>query len=117
MNRRAFIGSFVLGVVGVPSVVRAQTTRAPYRIGILGLGLTSDFSGPQPRSPPVNALLRRLSELKYVYGEHFVTEPRGSEGEPERFPVLAAELARLQMDVIVAAGVTLPALKHATSTI
>jgi putative ABC transport system substrate-binding protein len=58
-----------------------------------------------------------LRELGYVYGEHFVTEPRGGEGKPERFPNLAAELVRLQVDVIVAGGPTLPALKQATSTI
>ena len=54
--------------------------------------------GPQPRGSIVNALLRGLRELGYVYGEHFVTEPRGAEGKPERFPGLAAELVRLQVD-------------------
>jgi putative ABC transport system substrate-binding protein len=58
-----------------------------------------------------------LRELGYVYGEQFVTEPRGGEGKPERLPDLAAELVRLQVDVIVAAGPTLRALKQATSTI
>jgi ABC-type uncharacterized transport system substrate-binding protein len=73
--------------------------------------------GPEPQFPAVNALLRRLRELGWVYGEHFVTEPRGGEGRPQRFPSLAAELVRLQVDVIVAGGPTLPALKQATSTI
>jgi putative ABC transport system substrate-binding protein len=60
-----------------------------------------------------------LRELGYVYGEHFVTEPRGGEGKPERFPALAAELVRLQVDVIVSAGPPsmLAAVKRATSTI
>ena len=69
--------------------------------------------GPQPRSPFVNALLRRLRELGYVYGEHFVTEPRGGEGRPERYQSLAVELVRLQVDVIVAPGPMLRALKQA----
>jgi putative tryptophan/tyrosine transport system substrate-binding protein len=73
--------------------------------------------GPQPRSRSHNALLRGLRELGYVYGEHFVTEPRGGEGRPERYPRLAAELVRLQVDVILGSGPTLPALKQATSTI
>jgi hypothetical protein len=73
--------------------------------------------GPQPQAPDINALLRGLRDLGYVYGEHFVTEPRGSEGKPERFLSLAAELVRLQVDVIFAAGVALPALKQVTSTI
>ncbi len=73
--------------------------------------------GPQPRFPVHNALLRGLRELGYVYGEHFVTEPRGAAGKPERFPGLAAELVRLKVDVIVAAGPALSALKQASSTI
>jgi putative ABC transport system substrate-binding protein len=51
-----------------------------------------------------------------VYGQHFVTEPRGAEGKPELYPGLAAELVRLQVDVIVSSGPTLAALKQATST-
>jgi putative ABC transport system substrate-binding protein len=57
------------------------------------------------------------AELGYVYGEHFVIEPRGAEGKPARFPSLAAELLRLQVDVIVATGLALPPLKQATSTV
>ena len=62
-------------------------------------------------------MLAGLRELGYVYGEHFVTVPRSSEGKSERFPALAAELVAVQVDVIVAAGPALPALKQATSTI
>jgi putative ABC transport system substrate-binding protein len=58
-----------------------------------------------------------LRDLGYVYGEHFVIEPRSAEGNPERNPGLAAELVRLRMDVIVARGQELYALKQATSTI
>ena len=65
----------------------------------------------------MRALLRGLSELGYVYGKDFVTESRGGGGRPERFPGLAAELIRLQVDVILAAGPALPALKQATSSI
>src|SRR2546428_3564226 len=118
MDRRAFIGSLALGTLAAPHVARAQSARKVHRIGILSsTSATSDMVGPQPRSPSVNALLGRLRELGYVYGEHFVTEPRGGEGKPERFPDLATELVRLQVDVIVAAGPMLPALQQATSTI
>src|SRR5882672_5444934 len=105
MDRRAFIGSLALGTLAVPRAARAQSPRKVYRIGILGSrASTSEMVGPQPPDPSVNALLSGLRELGYVYGEHFVTEPRAAEGKPERFPGLAAELARLQVDVIVAAG-------------
>jgi putative ABC transport system substrate-binding protein len=117
MDRRVFTGGLALGAFAVPRAARAQPARKVYRIGILGLGVTADMVGPQPRSPFINALLRGLRELGYVYGEHFVTEPRGAEDRPERFPGLAAEVVRLQVDVIVAGGVLLAALKEATSTI
>jgi putative ABC transport system substrate-binding protein len=118
MDRRAFLGSLALGTLAVPRAAPAQPARKVYRIGILGsFATTSDLVGPQPQNPSLNALLRGLRELGYVYGEHFVTEVRSAEGRPERFPSLAAELVRLQVDVIVGAGPTLAALKQATSTI
>jgi ABC-type uncharacterized transport system substrate-binding protein len=117
VDRRDFIGNLALGTFVAPRVANAQTARKVYRIGILGLGQTSRITGPQPQGPDINAFLRGLRELGYVYGEQFVTEPRGAAGKPERFPILAAELVRLQVDVIVAPGPALPALKQATSTI
>ena len=118
MDRRAFIGSLALGTLAMPRAALAQPVRKVYRIGILGSrSSTSEIIGPQPQDPAVNALLRGLRELGYVYGEHFVTEPRGAEGKFERFPNLAAELVRLQVDAIVAPGPPLAALKQATSTI
>ena len=119
MDRRTFIRSLApaLGPFAVPRAAPAQSTRKVYRIGILSLGVTSDTVGPQPRNPTQAALLRGLRELGYVYGEHFVTEVRGGESRPERFPSLATDLVRLQVDVIIAPGPMLPALKQATSTI
>jgi putative ABC transport system substrate-binding protein len=118
MDRRAFIGSLALGTLAAPRAAPAQPARKVYRIGILSPSVTtSEMVGPQPRAPFTNALLQGLRELGYLYGEHFVTEPRGGEGKPERFPDLAAELVRLRVDVIVSGGPTLAALKQATSTI
>ena len=116
MDRRAFIGSLALGTLALPRAAPAQPARKVYRIGVLGLGETAGMVGPQPRGPFSNALVRGLRELGYVYGKHFVTEPRG-ESRPERYPSVAAELVRLQVDVIVASGPMLAALKQATSTI
>jgi len=46
-----------------------------------------------------------------------MTEVRGGDGKPELFPALATELVGLKMDVILAPGPALPALKRATSTV
>jgi putative ABC transport system substrate-binding protein len=117
MDRRAFVGSVALGVLARPRAARAQPARRVYRIGILGLGQTSHLTGPRPLAPDIDAFVRGLGDLGYVYGTQFVTEPRGADGRPERYASLAAELLRLQLDVIVAAGPALPALKQATSTL
>jgi putative ABC transport system substrate-binding protein len=117
MNRRAFIGSLALATLAAARVARAQPARKVYRIGVLSVLATADLAGPEPRSPFGTALLRGLAERGYVYGQDFVTEHRGAEGKPERYPVLASELARLKPDVIVAAGPALSALKQATATI
>src|SRR5207247_6584757 len=79
MNRRSFIGKLALGILAVPRLAPAQPERKVYRIGVLShIAMTSDLVGPQPRQPSVNALVQGLRELGYVYGEHFVTEPRGA---------------------------------------
>jgi putative ABC transport system substrate-binding protein len=118
MNRRTFVGNLALGVVARPRGAHARPTGRMARIGILSFaGTTSDVVGPEPRRAATKAFLRGLRDLGYVYGRNFVTEARGADGKPERWPVLAAELVRLQVDVIVAPGPTLAAFKRATSTI
>ena len=117
MNRRSFIGGTTVGLLAAPHVILAQPARRVARIGILGLATTAEVIGPHPKSRSADALLRGLRELGYVYGEHFVTEGRGAEAKPERFPALVADLIRLRVDVIVAAGPAHSALKQATSTI
>ena len=117
MDRRAFIGGLGLAFAR-PRDARAQPAPKVARIGILSFaGTTAEVTGPDASRPSVKALLRGLHELGYVYGRDFVTEARAGEGRPERWPVMVDELVRLQVDVIVAPGPTLPALKRATSTI
>ena len=116
-DRRAFVGMIAGGLLAVRQAAHAQPARKVYRIGILSLAPTSDLIGPQPRSPSIKALVRGMRDLGYTYGEHFVTEARRAEGKPERFPGMVDELVHLQVDVILAAGAALPALKQAPSTI
>ena len=117
MNRRAFVGGTTVGLLAAPHVMLAQPARRVARIGLLGLATTAEVIGPHPKSRSAEAFLRGLRGLGYVYGEDFVTEARGAEARPERFPALVADLIRLRVDVIVAAGPALSALKQATSTI
>ena len=70
---------------------------------------------PRPRE----AFLQGLRELGWVEGKNLFIEYRDAQGKPDRFPALAAELAALNVDLILAGGGTLGALaaKGATSTI
>src|SRR5262245_35273041 len=118
MEQRAFIGGLALGAFAPSAASGAQPARKAYRIGVLSSRYAAaDVAGPRPVDPHVAALLRGLRDLGYVYGEHFVTEARGGEGRPDRFPDLAAELVRVPVDVIVAGGPVLRPIQQATSAI
>ena len=117
MDRRRFLASLTLASVAASRIASPQPTRRFYRIGLASISKASDIAGPEPRNPYTRAFLKELQAFGYVYGVNFVTEPHGTEGKPERYPVVAAELVRKHVDVIVGAGPTLPALKQATSSI
>ncbi|MFZ2649024.1 MAG: ABC transporter substrate-binding protein [Burkholderiaceae bacterium] len=88
---------------------RAQQAGRTYRLGWLGLAA--------PRAAPYNiAFVKRLGELGFVEGRNLVIEFRGSPGQIERLPQLAAELTQLNCDVYFAPGseLNLNAVKQAT---
>ncbi len=117
MERRVFLGTLTVGLLAAPLAAEAQPAGKVWRIGVLGYApTTADMVGPDPKNEFTQALLRGLRELGYVYGQHFVTEPRGAERRLDAYPSLVAELIRLQVDVIVCVGAALSSLK-ATSTI
>jgi hypothetical protein len=51
----------------------------------------------------VAAFQKRLGQVGYVEGQHFVLDLKWAEGKVDRFPALARELALLAPDVVVAA--------------
>ncbi|PYN41109.1 MAG: ABC transporter substrate-binding protein [Candidatus Rokuibacteriota bacterium] len=100
--------------LGTLSALAAEAQPAKVaRIGILTTG--------DPRSaPPANweGFLQGLRESGYVEGQNIAFEHRNAQGKPELFPDLAADLARLPVDVIFARGPwAVPAAKAATRTI
>jgi putative tryptophan/tyrosine transport system substrate-binding protein len=90
----------------------AQQAKRVARVGYLSASSASQVS------PRAEAFRQGLRELGYVEGKNLVLEFRYAEGKFDNLPVLAAELVRLNVDVIVTAGpsVTRPA-KEATATI
>lgn len=90
--------------------VDAQQARKVYRIGYLWL-----HAGPSPMD---DAFRKRLRELGWVEGRNIVIEQRTAESNPERLGDLAAELVRLNVDLIFATNTpTAQAAKKATSAI
>ena len=66
----------------------------------------------------LEAFRQGLRELGWIEGDNINIEYRWAEGKVARFPVLAAELVRLKVDVIIASGTpSLRALQHATTSI
>ena len=55
--------------------------------------------------------MQRLSELGWIDGRTVAIEYRWSAGRTERYPKIAAEFVRLNVDVIVATGGAIPAAK------
>jgi len=88
--------TFALGLFAGPFPTEAQQAGKVYRIGILRSG-----SGPPTTSPFYIGLRQGLRELGYVEGQNLVIEYRSAKRKPERYPVIAAELVRLKVDVIV----------------
>ena len=88
-----------------------QTTKVA-RIGFLGATF------PSTESARIEAFRQGLREHRYIEGKNIVIEYRWAEGKLDRLPDLAAELVRLDVEVIVAGGSTSTgAAKKATSSI
>src|SRR5262245_52048884 len=88
-----------------------QTGKVP-RTGYLGGGSPSSYPAR------IEAFRQGLRELGYMEGKNIVVEYRYAEGKADRERELAAELARLKVDVIVTGGPTSTrAAKEATVTI
>jgi ABC-type uncharacterized transport system substrate-binding protein len=85
--------SFVLA----PIATAQPTARIP-RVGFLHPGVAD------PKPPAVLALEEGLRELGYVNGQNIALTYRWGGGKLEILPDLAADLARLKVDVLYAAG-------------
>ena len=73
--------------------------------------------GGSPGSPFIEAFEAGLRDLGWVKGQNVALEYRYAEGKPERLPGLAAELVRMNPDLIVAPGPPARVVRDATSTI
>jgi putative ABC transport system substrate-binding protein len=97
MNRRAFIVASV-GVLAVQRGVEAQQGGKVHRIGFLGT------TSPASHGAFLDAFRSGLQERGYIEGKTVSFEYRWAENDYARLPGLAAELVRLNVDVILTHG-------------
>jgi putative ABC transport system substrate-binding protein len=113
VKRREFITLLGGAATAWPLAARAQQPMAKLpTIGFLGSATLL------VESQRVAAFVQRLRQLGWIENRNVAIEYRWAEGRTERFTELAAEFARLKVDLIVAA--TTPAViaaKQATSVI
>ncbi len=114
MNPPRFVSIVALGLTlyALPSATLAQQPAKAYRIGVLS------STGPEQENLVWADLRGLLRERGWVEGQNLVLEWRYAEGKYERLPALAAELVRLEPDLIMArGGPGTTAAKRATATI
>jgi putative ABC transport system substrate-binding protein len=112
-NRRKLVIALGAGALVAPFAFAQQQGKV-WRVGFLSTRRVeisdSDFA--------YGSFRQGMRELGYVEGKNLVIEWRSAEGKTERLPALAAELVRLNVDVIVAASTPgVAAAQKATTSI
>src|SRR5262245_66073171 len=111
MKRRDFM-VLIGGAASWPSISQAQQSGKPL-VGFL------HTASPERFRPQVDAFHRGLKTAGYVDGQNVAIEYRWANGQVDRLPEMAADLARRNVAVIASTGGNITALvaKAATATI
>jgi putative tryptophan/tyrosine transport system substrate-binding protein len=95
MRRRDFIA--IVGGTATSWPLAAYAQKPPPLIGFLGNQAT-----PPPKDPQGNALFQGFRDSGLIIGRDFIFEPHFTAGDDNRFLVLARELARKNVRMILA---------------
>ena len=97
---RTTLALIAAAMLAIPTAVEAQPRENVYRVGLL-LRLPAG----DPGSLRIfTEFVDGLRELGYVEGRNLTLERRSTQGSPEQARILADELVRLKVDVIVTGG-------------
>ena len=108
MRRRDFIALVSGGVAALPLGALAQDATKVWRMGFIAHGHESFY----------DALFEGLREYGYEEGRNLMVERRYARGQVERFKEFAADMVRLNVDIVIV--VTTPAalaVMNATKTL
>jgi putative ABC transport system substrate-binding protein len=109
MRRREFI-TILGGVASWPLVARGQQPAMP----VIGFMRSTTPAGFEPL---IAAFRQGLSQSGFTEGKNVAIEYRWGENRPDRLPVLAADLVRRRVAVVVANGRAAPVAISATKSI
>ena len=110
MDKKILIWLLATLLLGTVPAAAQQSAKVP-RIAFLAGGSRS------ADALLIETFWQRMKALGYIEGKNITAEYRFAEGMPERLSNLAAELVRLNVDIIVAPGSGAVAAKKATNTI
>ncbi len=105
ITRRSDLAALAFGVLALPRASEAQRAAKVYRIGVLGT------------VGPWTTFVRGLQELGWIEGQNVLIEYRFTRGDMSLYPVFAAELVKLNVDILVTNSPGVRAAKRATTTI
>jgi ABC-type uncharacterized transport system substrate-binding protein len=113
MNSKSLCWLLTTVLLTTAPLAGAQQPKKVPRVGYLS---NVDSARESARAEAIRLALR---ELGYIEGQNIAAEYRYAEGNLDRLPELAAELVRLKVDIILAAGgiSVIRAAKNATKTI
>ena len=113
MNKAGWLS--IVAAAVLLAVGEKAEAQQPKRVPLIGY-LSNSTPARESRSETIRVALR---ELSYVEGQNIAIEYRYAEADPNRYPELAADLVRLNVDMILISGgsATVRAAMKATKTI
>ena len=102
VHRRHF--TIATGALFTAPLLRSQPTGRTYHVAIVVTTTpVAMLAGSNPEHPLTRLVLHGLRDLGYAEGQTLIFERRSAEGDSSRYPLILAEVVRLNPDAIILA--------------